>query len=87
MGTHWRDRSAFAGHVFMDVGAVNTKKDLSKSEKSENRQRKALEKNRQREESERISKAKRAHPTILYLAKEAERTQPRSCVLVHSKHS
>ena len=69
--------------MFLWMLALSMRKKRLEQERKEREiaQRKALEKNRQREQSERISKAESGHiPTILYLAKEAERAQPEEAV-------
>ncbi|MGD8110975.1 tetratricopeptide repeat protein [Vibrio sp. TRT 21S02] len=48
--------------------------------------RKAIEKNRKQEQEERVHKAENGHiPTILFLAKEAERTNPREALYWYNK--
>ena len=69
--------------MFLWMLALSMRKKRLEQERKEREiaQRKALEKNRQREQDERISKAEGGHiPTILYLAKEAERAQPEEAV-------
>ena len=69
--------------MFLWMFALSMRKKRLEKERKEREiaQRKALEKNRQREQDERVSKAESGHiPTILYLAKEAERAQPEEAV-------
>ncbi|WP_039954485.1 tetratricopeptide repeat protein [Vibrio caribbeanicus] len=69
--------------MFLWMLALSMRKKRLEQERKEREiaQRKALEKNRQKEQSERIAKAESGHiPTILYLAKEAERAQPEEAV-------
>ncbi|KJY84495.1 hypothetical protein TW81_02910 [Vibrio galatheae] len=74
--------------MFMWMLALSMRKKRLEQERKEREIafRKAMEKNRKQEQEERIVKAEEGHiPTILYLAKEAERTRPQEAVYWYSK--
>ncbi|TMX45942.1 tetratricopeptide repeat protein [Vibrio sp. Hep-1b-8] len=74
--------------MFMWMLALSIRKKRLEQERKEREiaYRKAIEKNRKQEHEERIMKAEGGHiPTILYLAKEAERTRPKEAIYWYTK--
>lgn len=74
--------------MFMWMLALSLRRKRLEQERKEREiaYRKAMEKNRKQERDERIAKAEDGHiPTILYLAKEAERTRPQEAVYWYAK--
>ncbi|MEX0336692.1 tetratricopeptide repeat protein [Vibrio tubiashii] len=74
--------------MFLWMLALSLRKKRLEQERKEREiaYRKAMEKNRQQEHDERIMKAEGGHvPTILYLAKESERTRPQEAVYWYTK--
>ncbi len=74
--------------MFLWMLALSLRKKRLEQERKEREiaYRKAMEKNRKQEHEERIIKAEGGHiPTILYLAKECERTRPQEAVYWYTK--
>jgi TPR repeat protein len=74
--------------MFMWMLALSIRKKRLEQERKEREiaYRKAIEKNRKQEHEDRIMKAEGGHiPTILYLAKEAERTRPKEAIYWYTK--
>lgn len=74
--------------MFMWMLALSLRKKRLEQERKEREiaYRKAMEKNRKQEQEERVIQAEGGHvPTILYLAKEAERTRPQEAVYWYTK--
>jgi TPR repeat protein len=74
--------------MFLWMLALSMRKKRLEQERKEREiaYRKAIEKNRKQEREERIYKAEGGHiPTILYLAKEAERTKPKEALYWYTK--
>lgn len=74
--------------MFLWMLALSIRKKRLEQERREREiaQRKAMDKHRKQEQEERIMRAEGGHiPTILYLAKEAERTRPKEAIYWYTK--
>ncbi|MCG9596197.1 sel1 repeat family protein [Vibrio sp. Isolate25] len=74
--------------LFMWMLALQLRKKRLEQERKEREvaYRKAMEKNRKQEQEERVYKAENGHvPTILFLAKEAERSRPKEALYWYNK--